>query len=93
MKGFWERAHSVHPYLEGFETFNKGKGMKIIFKCLAVNFSRGPFDSSEDIRRLSETDQMGEMVLMGPAREAHIRLYQIEFQFRSNKEVDPEIHS
>jgi hypothetical protein len=36
---------------------------------------------------------MGEMVLMGPAREAHIHLYQIEFQFRSDKEVYPKIHS
>jgi hypothetical protein len=36
---------------------------------------------------------MGEMILMGSAREAHVCLYQIEFQFRSDKEVDPEIHS
>jgi hypothetical protein len=93
MEGFWKRAHSVHPYLEGFETFNKGKRVKVVLKCLSVDFSRGPFDPSEDIRRLSETDQMGEMILMGTAGEAYIHLHQVEFQLGSDKKIDSEIHS
>jgi hypothetical protein len=32
------------------------------------------------------------MVLMGSARKAHIHLRDVELQFRSNEEVDAEIH-
>jgi hypothetical protein len=38
-------------------------------------------------------DRMGEMIFMSPAREAHIHLYQIERQFRSDEKVNSEIHT
>jgi len=67
--------------------------MKVVFEGLSIDFLRGRFDSLEDIRGVPIMDLMGEMIFMGPAREAHIHLHQMELQFGSDKKVNSEIHT
>jgi len=70
MEGIGERSHPIHPYLEGLKAFNEGKVMKIILKYFPIDPQRGFFDSVEDIRGLSKTDQMGKFVLLRPTWKA-----------------------
>ncbi len=67
--------------------------MDVILECFSIDFLRGRFDPLEDIRGFPKMDPMGEIMFMGPAREAHIHLHQIELQLGSDKKVNSEIHT
>jgi hypothetical protein len=93
VKGFRQRAHSIQPYLKRFETLHERQGVEVILEGLSVDLSGDPFNSPEDVRGLAEMNQMGEMVLMGPAWKAHIDLQQIKLELRVDEEIDPYVHT
>jgi hypothetical protein len=66
--------------------------MKIILKYFPIGPQRGFFDSVEDIRGLSKTDQMGKFILLRSTWKAHINLHDVSSKIRSDKEINPDIH-
>src|SRR5512135_2390303 len=92
MKGLREGTHTVHPDLERFQAADKRKGMKVVIEGLPVDFLRGRLDSLKDIRGFPKMDPVGQIIFMSPAGEAHIDLYKVERQIRSDQKVNSEIH-